>query len=443
MTDCQGIADRLVEMVGSRAECEASVTAGESSLTRFANSFIHQNVADVGHSADLRVAVDGRVARGSTNRIEDEALRSLVDRTLEVAALSPVDPNWPGPAPPARVPGGVHWEEATASAVPELRAGIVRDFVDAGEGMLSAGYCDTEAVVAAFSNSAGQRVAGRSTRATIDGIHRSPTSAGSAHQTAVDVGTLDGAAAGALAAQRALSGADPFDIKPGDYEVVLAPECVASIAIFLGEYGFNGKQVAEGQSFVDVGGQQFDSRVSIWDDATEPSGLGLMFDSEGTPKWRIDLVRDGVTAGVVHDRRTARRLGAESTGHAIPGSESWGPVPTSLVVGGGSEGVDDLIAAVERGLYVATFNYCRILDPKTQVVTGLTRNGTFMIENGSITGAVTNLRFTQSFVEALSPGRVLGIGNDLRFADSEFGVGLVRAPTVRLASWHFTGGAEG
>jgi predicted Zn-dependent protease len=102
-----------------------------------------------------------------------------------------------------------------------------------------------------------------------------------------------------------------------------------------------------------------------------------------------------------------------------------------------------MIAAVERGLYVATFNYCRILDPRTQVVTGLTRNGTFMIENGKITGAVTNLRFTQSFVEALAPDRIRGIESTSRFADSEFGPGFVVAPSLHLAGWNFTGGASG
>ncbi len=118
-------------------------------------------------------------------------------------------------------------------------------------------------------------------------------------------------------------------------------------------------------------------------------------------------------------------------------------MPSNLFVAGGSEPVTDLIAAVERGLYVATFNYCRVLDPKTLVVTGLTRNGTFMIENGELAGAVTNLRFTQSFVAGLGPGAVLGVGDDARFADSDLGPAMVHTPSVRLASWNFTGGAAG
>jgi predicted Zn-dependent protease len=238
-------------------------------------------------------------------------------------------------------------------------------------------------------------------------------------------------------------GMDAFDLKPGDYEVVLSPECVASIAIFLDVYGFSGKNFNEGQSFVEIGNQQFDERVTIVDDPLSTGALGVPFDTEGTPKSRLDLVVDGVTKAVAHDRRSAKKAGAGSTGHAFPQSAVFGAVADSVVVQGGTDSVEDMISAVDRGLYVATFNYCRILDPKTQVVTGLTRNGTFMIENGKITGAVTNLRFTQSFVAALGPGNILGIGDDLRFADSEFGAGYVRAPSMRLASWHFTGGAEG
>jgi predicted Zn-dependent protease len=234
-----------------------------------------------------------------------------------------------------------------------------------------------------------------------------------------------------------------FDLKPGEYEVVLAPEPVATIAVFLDFYGFNGKACNEGQSFVELGASQFDSRITMIDDPMGPGALGEAYDAEGTPKQRTVLIDGGVTKTAVHDRRSARRAGTASTGHAWAMSGSLGPLAGHVVVQPGTDTVDGMIAAVERGVYVATFNYCRILDPKSQVVTGLTRNGTFMIENGAITGAITNLRFTQSFVKALGPGNVLGVGNDLRYADSEFGQGVVRAPSVRLAAWNFTGGAAG
>jgi predicted Zn-dependent protease len=222
---------------------------------------------------------------------------------------------------------------------------------------------------------------------------------------------------------------------------------VATILIFLAWYGFNAKQVIEGQSGIRLGEAQFDPVVSIWDDATTGEALGVAFDADGTPKRHVELVRSGVPTALVHDRRTARKMGAESTGHAFSDSDAYGPYPSNLFLGAAdpSFGADtaDLITSTTRGLLVTTFNYCRILDPKTQVVTGLTRNGTFLVEDGKVRGGVKNLRFTQSFLDALSPGNVLGVSREARFADSEFGAGIVHCPALRLGSWRFTGGARG
>lgn len=442
MKNATHIADRVVEMVGDRAEAEAVATVGTAALTRFANSFIHQNVAEHTVGVRVRVAIDGKVASLTGNRVDDAGLTRLVDSVIEAASLQPVDEDWPGVAEPAAVREVDHADASTRDATPAGRAAIVKAFIDAGGGLSAAGYCDTESEEVAFANSRGQRVSGAVTRSTIDGIHQTGESAGSAHQTSSRFSDLDGVAAGQLAADRARRGMKPFDLKPGEYEVVLAPECVATMGIFMGFYGFSGKAFEEGGSFVEIGTSQFDGRITIIDDPRGPDALGLGFDGEGTPKQPLDLVRAGVTKALAHDRRSAHKAGTVSTGHGFADA-SVGPVTTNLVIEGGDDSVDDMIASVDRGLYVATFNYCRILDPKSQVVTGLTRNGTFMIENGQITGAVTNLRFTQSFVQALGPGRVLGVGNDLRYADSEFGAGVVRAPSLHLAGWNFTGGAEG
>jgi predicted Zn-dependent protease len=179
--------------------------------------------------------------------------------------------------------------------------------------------------------------------------------------------------------------------------------------------------------------------LTIFDDATDPRAIGVPFDAEGTPRRRIDLVRNGVSANLVHDRRTALAQGTQSTGHAVPGGEISGPFPTNVFLESGDRSPEDIIGAIERGLLVTDFWYTRILDPKTQVVTGLTRNGTFLIEDGKVTRGVKNLRFTQSYAEALAPGNVVAIGNDGRLAgESHF-----FAPTLHLRSWNFTGGARG
>jgi predicted Zn-dependent protease len=298
------------------------------------------------------------------------------------------------------------------------------------------------AITTAFANSAGQRAEGRETGADIDGIARTPTSDGSGRISSVRLADVDGRAAGERAGRKARDGADPTNLEPGRYEVVLEPQCMADILLFLFVYGFNGRAVEEGRSFVRLGERQFDQRITIRDDAADPRQVGIGFDAEGTPKRRVDCVADGVTCGVIHTRRTAAKAGTESTGHAVEGADAFGALPLNVVVTAGDRTTEELVGSVKRGLLVTDFWYTRILDPRTQVVTGLTRNGVWLIEDGRIARPVSNLRFTQSFVEALAPGAVLGVSSDRRLMYDEFGTGTL-APALHLASWNFTGGAKG
>lgn len=432
------IADQTLAAVEGKGSAEVVVSVGRSALTRFANSFIHQNVAQDSVSIDLRVEVDGRVSSSSATAADPDALTRLVEATVESARLQPVDADWPGLTDPVQVPDVDHYDEETADAGPDRRAALVGEFI--ADGDRAAGYVGTEGTTVLYANTSGHTAEGRYTRAVLDGIHQTPTSAGSGHAASVRLADIDAVATGATALDRARRSSQAFDLKPGRYEVVLSPECMGTIAMFLAVYGFNAKAHQEGQSCIRLGERQFHERVNIVDDVTDSRAMGVGFDVEGTPKSRIDLVSGGVSKALAHDRRTAAKADVASTGHAGP-LPLLGPVPANPFVEGGNESVESLIGSVERGLYVSTFNYCRVLEPKTLVVTGLTRNGTFMIENGRITGAVTNLRFTQSFVDALQS--VEGIGNDARFADSEFGAGFVHTPSFHLASWNFTGGASG
>jgi len=428
-------AQRLVDLVGDRAETEAACSTGRSALTRFANSFIHQNVADDYVWARVRVSVGGRVASASTDRPTEENLARLVDRTLAAAGMRAVDPEWPGLAPPAPAPRTQSYDEATHYADPAVRAQVVREFVDAGPELRAAGYVDSNGSTSAFANSAGQHLLGRSSSSTIEAIHRTATSDGRGWQSSSRLSDIDGAGAGRTAAEKARRGDDLVDIEPGPYEVVLEPFCLANMLEFLRD-GFNARTVEEDRSFVKLGEPQFDEAVTLWDDATDPRAISRGFDAEGTPKRRVDLVAAGVPRALCHDRKTAAKAGAESTGHGFGGD--GGGIATNLFMAPGTRSVDELVAGVERGLLVTEFWYTRILDPKTQVVTGLTRNGTFLIERGEIVGGVPNLRFTQSYVDALRPGNVLGVADDARLHD-----GTYHVPTVRLAEWNFTGGARG
>jgi len=439
--------------LGPGAEVEVLAERERAGLTRFANSYIHQNVAEESARVSLRVHRDGRTATANTSRVDEDGLRGLVERVAAAARLLPADPLWPGVAPPAQLAARGPVDPEIVEATPAARAERVAAFVAAAEGLVTAGYCGTTYVESAFVNSAGQRLAGGYTEAAFDGVARATAGATPADGVARLAGSrlseIDGAALGARAAGKARASVDASYLPPGEYEVVLEPEAVGDLLASLALYCFNGKAFAERQAFAKPGEAQFDPALSVVDD---PATAGRPFDTEGTPKDRLDLVRDGVTTAVTHSRRTAGEVGAASTGHAGPGSETWGPFATHLTIDTGhADGVTNLAAdvaalvrEVRRGLLVTDVWYTRVLDPRPMIVTGLTRNGVWRIEDGEVAGPVRNLRFTQAYPQALGPGHVLGIGRHAVTQPTHgFGYQSYRAPALRLASWRFTGGAEG
>jgi predicted Zn-dependent protease len=292
--------------------------------------------------------------------------------------------------------------------------------------------------------------------AAMDAIARSAGRDGVSRQASSRLSDLDGSRLGARATAKARASADPRELPPGRYEVVLEPTAVVDLLGNLAAWGFNGKAVNEGRSFVEVGAPQFDPSISIVDDPFDPQVLDMAFDSEGTPKQRIAFVDAGVSRAVSHDRRSAAQAGSVSTGHALAGAASFGAIATNLHLlpsGGGTatdvEGpaadasVAALVSQVGRGLLVSDLWYTRVLDPRTLVMTGLTRNGVWLIEDGQVTAPVQNFRFTQSYPQALAPGAVLGVGAQSIGISFGFDVMAFRAPALRLASWNFTGNPSG
>jgi len=444
---------------GAGAQAEVQVTAAQLALTRFANNYIHQNHVDETTTVRLRLHVDGRTAGGSSTLTTPVALAALVERTIAAARLAPVDPAWAGLAPVAELVGPGTVDEAIVNAVAADRAERVRAFVDAAGGLNTAGYCRTSHLQSAFGNSAGQAVLGATTEAALDGIARTGSSDGMARLAGSHLSTLDGAVLGARAAAKARAALDPVELEPGRYEVVLEPTAVADILQCLAMYGFNGKAVNEKRSFFEAGVAQFDQSVTIVDDAVSPGMVGLPFDADGTPKRRVELVRDGLSRTPAHDRRSALQAGgdAASTGHALPDAGPWGVIATNLALlppldeadpsevdGPAADStVAALVAGVKRGVLVTDHWYTRVLDPRTLVMTGLTRNGVWLIENGEVTRPVQNFRFTQSYPQALAPGQVLGIGAHAATLPDDWEFLSFRAPALHLASWNFTGGASG
>jgi len=333
---------------------------------------------------------------------------------------------------------------------------VVKHFVDAAGGLETAGYVRTNHWTGAFASSAGHSVSGEAVECGLSGIARVERADGVARSAPTRIRDLDGAALGARAAAKARAWTDPVELSPGRYEVVLEPTAVADVLGNLAGAGFNGKSVNERTSFIRIGDEQFDPSVSILDD---PLAVGLGYDVEGTPRRRLTVVDRGRTVAVTHDRRSAAEAGARSTGHGE--ALAFGPVPRYLcllpsgpfeavaseVSGPAADSsVAELVAGVERGVLVSDFWYTRVLDPRTLAITGLTRNGVWLIEDGQVTRPLSNFRFTQSYAQALAPGNVRAVGRTASAVPGDtYTTTCPRwtCPALHLASWNFTGGSSG
>jgi predicted Zn-dependent protease len=455
------VAVELATAAAPDAEVDASADRNRMALTRFANSAIHQNVAEDVTTVRLRLHQDGRTASGSATVIDDADVPALVERVLDAVRVAPLDPGWPGLAAAAPPGPTAAVDAATAAATPADRAQVVRAFVDAAGGLEVAGYVRTNHWSGAFVTSGGQVVTGEAAECGMSGIARLDGADGVARHAPARLAELDGTALGACAAAKARASADPVELPAGRYEVVLEPAAVMDLLEALSYAGFNGKAWNERRSFVRLGEAQLDPAITIVDD---PLSAGHGYDRDGTPHQRLVLVDGGTSVAVAHDRRSAAEAGTESTGHAIDAAFSFGPMATHLTLlpsGAGAAGagvatpvdgpfadaaVAELVAGVARGVLVSDLWYTRVLDPRTLALTGLTRNGVWLIEDGQLAGAVRNFRFTQSYAQALMPGNVRGVGRtSTPIPGDTYSATSPRwgCPALQLASWNFTGGASG
>jgi predicted Zn-dependent protease len=437
------------------AQVEAACDRHRLSLTRFANSVIHQNVAEDVTTVRLRIHHDGRTTSGSATVSDRSELSALVAQVAASVRVAPVDHGWPGVAPDGAPGVTPAVDAATAAATPQDRARVVRAFVDGAAGLETAGYCRTDHWTGSFANSAGQQVTGEAAECGLSAIARNAGADGVARHAPLRLAELDGGALGARAAAKARGATDPVELVPGRYEVVLEPTAVADILESLAGAGFSAKAVNDRRSFVRLGESQFDPAITIVDD---PLAAGFGYDDEGTPRRRLVLVDRGATVSLTHDRRTAAEVGAVTTGHA---GGSANPVARHLTLEPSGDGaavaaevegppadssVAELVAGVERGVLVSDFWYTRMLDPRSLVITGLTRNGVWLIEDGRLTVPLRNFRFTQSYAQALMPGNVRGIGRTASPVPGDtYAATSPRwsCPALHLAAWNFTGGASG
>ncbi|HXF56927.1 MAG TPA: metallopeptidase TldD-related protein [Actinomycetota bacterium] len=413
-------------------------------LTRFANSAIHQSTWREDTGVRVRAVVGGRVGVVSSNEFSPEGARRAAASALDLARVAAPDPLFPGLAPRQDVPQVPDpFDEATASASPEERAEAVAALVaEVGPGFHAAGALETSGAEVAVANTEGQFCYAPSSQATLTTVvSGGEGGAGAAEAAARRLGELDPTEVGRRAFQKARDSQNPQLLEPGTHEVVLEPLAVATLVGFLAYVGLRGRAIVEGRSPFSgkEGVKVCGENVSIWDDALSPLTIGLPFDFEGTPRRRVDLIRNGVFLTGAHDRRSARMAGTESTGHALPPPNPDGAFPLNLFLGTGEATLEEMVASTRRGLLVTRFHYTNVVHPIETTITGMTRDGTWLIEEGAVRYPVRNLRFTQSILEALSHVELVGRESVLA---SEFFFAASRVPALKVARFTFSSASD-
>jgi len=415
-------------------QAEAAVWLTRSALTRFANSAIHQNMLFENGVLKVRAVFGKKVASGTTNRLDEPGIRELVDNVARMARLVDENQDFVSlPKPVAPVQSVKAYRDSTANSTPERRAETVRALVAESDkvGATAAGSFTVQSYERAVRNTLGIDACCRGTYANLLTVVTAPDGGfGYAAGTSADVDAIDGRAIGEEASIRARDCRNPVGLEPGEYECVLMPYAVADMIGMLGWMGFGAREYQEDRSFVcgKLGTKIVSDSVSIWDDGLDPRSIPSPFDGEGVARQRVDLVKNGVATGLLYDSYAAHKEGKQSTGHA-----PWGRAG-NLIVAPGDASVEDMIASTKRGLLVTRFHYTNVAHAMSASFTGMTRDGTFLIENGRITTPVKNLRFTQSITEALSDTQM--VGRDLKLHRSAL------MPALKVGKFRFSSATE-
>lgn len=425
----------------SRAEqTEALLLGQEAALTRFANSAIHQNVYEANVQLRVRAVVGKRVGVAASNDLSQAGRQRVAEQALALAERQPEHPEFPGLPGPASYAEARAFAESTAGYTPEARARGVKVVCDlALEHQLNAsGAFSTDVSEVAVANSLGVRAYEARTLAAFKTVIMGPEEgSGYAERCAVDVDEIDVEGLAREAVERTLRSRAPAEAPPGEYAVVLEAYAVAELLDYLAYMGFGALSYQEGHGFMAgrMGQQLVSQRISIWDDGLDPRGAPSAFDFEGVPKQRVDLIRQGVAAGVVYDSLTAAREHRQSTGHALPAPNTWGPFPSHLFMAAGDTPAEALVRELDHGLLITRFWYVNVVHPRQAILTGMTRDGVFLVERGEVTRPVRNLRFTQDILAALS--HTLAVGDRLVRVGGSGGVTVV--PALSVGAFTFTG----
>lgn len=427
----------LLETALSACECdqaEVIIWAQNSALTRFADSVIHQNVAEVNAMLSVRAITGQRLGVARGNQLSTEEVRSTARRALDLAKVAAADDTFvslPGPEP---YPAVLSYSDATAASTPETRMEGIRSITAATEqhGVRASGAYAVDISELAVGNSLGIRAYTPTTDASLITVAADEEASGYAEWRGTDVSEMNPQAIMEIALRKCLEGRGAINVEPGEYTVILEPPAVGDMLFMLAYMGFGAMAFQEGRSFMSdkIGEKITGENITIWDDATDPRQRTMPFDWEGVAKRRLTLIENGIARSPAYDSYTAHKEGKNSTGHAFPAPNTFGPFPTNLFLASGDTTIGDMIASTTRGLLITRFHYTNIVHEKHTIFTGMTRDGTFLLENGKIAGPVKNLRFTQNILEALSNVEMIGQEGKL--------VEYAYVPAIKMGKFSFT-----
>jgi PmbA protein len=408
MTLSRSFADEVFSKVVkySRAEeTEATVTGASYSLTRFANNTIHQNVAEEDITLAVRAVSDHRTARGSTNKFDDDSIRQVCESVLALAQLEPPDPDLLPVAGPQTYRPVDRYDRETAELSARARAETVRGAIRRAEKdhLVAAGVFSSGSVAQAIYNSRGLGAYHEESVSEFSITMLDSTSSGWAKTTGPSVGGLGIEEAAERAARKAIESREPREIPPGQYTVVLEPAAVLDLFGFL-LLDFGGLAVLDQRSCLTgrLDQKVFGENIDIRDDVFHPAQSGAPFDGEGVARQPVRLVEAGIVRNLVYSRQTASKMSVAPTGHGFPLPNELGEAPVNIVIAGGPHSEQDLIRSTSRGVLITRLWYIREVDPYQKILTGMTRDGTFWIEDGEVKHGLKNFRFNQSLIEMLN-----------------------------------------
>ncbi|MGE5261939.1 MAG: TldD/PmbA family protein [Acidobacteriota bacterium] len=416
----------------------------DSALTRFANSSIHQNVSESDTRVRVRVVYGKKVGVASGNDLSPDSLKSTVETARAIAQHQMENPNFKSLPEPTPVEPVAAYVERTANFTPEQRAQVVSVLCKKAreKGVVAAGAFSTTGFELAVANSLGLFVYHPGTVADLNTVMMSDNGSGYASFTHQDAKAVNAEAVAEQAIAKALKARNPIAVEPGDYTVLLEEPAVADLLGFLDHLSFSALAVQEDRSFMKgrLGEKVMDERVTILDDGHSGEGIPLPFDFEGVPRQKVTFVEKGIARGLIYDSATAQKEGKQSTGHSLPAPNAMGPMAMNMFMAPGERPKYEAIKSVERGIWVTRFWYTRVVKPLQVMITGMTRDGTFLIENGEITRPVRNFRFTTSYLDALN--RVRAIGSETKLFYDDWSGASARVPALLVDGFKFTGVTE-